>query len=252
VMASNPTTRGSNCPEPAGPDYDFGASPVLFGKGRSQVLIAGQKSGLVYGLDPATGALKWTTRVGSGSALGGVEWGIGADQKYVFVPNADTVELIDEAQKAKGIPVTGNTTEPGKPGLSAIEPATGKIVWSIPAPEAPCKYAGDRSRDYAQGACIRAQSAAPGVIPGVVFSGTLDGWMRAYDVETGAIVWEFSSTAQAYNTVNGVKGQPGGSIDGMGPTIANGMLYMMSGRDGAARTGGNGNNVLLAFSVDGK
>jgi polyvinyl alcohol dehydrogenase (cytochrome) len=88
-------------------------------------------------------------------------------------------------------------------------------------------------------------------MPGVVFSGTLDGWFRAYDTDSGRIVWEFSTTAQTYDTVNGVTAQPGGGIDGMGATIANGMVYTMSGFNGAARTGGNGNNVLLAFSVDG-
>jgi hypothetical protein len=38
----------------------------------------------------------------------------------------------------------------------------------------------------------------------------------------------------------------------MGPTLAGGMLYTMSGFNGASRTGGNGTNVLLAFSVDGR
>jgi polyvinyl alcohol dehydrogenase (cytochrome) len=103
-----------------------------------------------------------------------------------------------------------------------------------------------------RGACVRAQSAAPGIMPGVVFSGTLDGWLRAYDAATGKIIWAFSTTAQTYDTVNSVAGQPGGGIDGMGPTIAGGMVYTMSGFNGAARTGGNGINVLLAFSVDGR
>jgi polyvinyl alcohol dehydrogenase (cytochrome) len=253
VMACGRDEKNGNCPEPAGPDFDFGASPILFTlKGGKQVLVAGQKSGLVYGFNPDNGKLLWSTRVGNGSALGGVEWGIGADDRYVFVPNADTVLLFDEVRRRLGEPANNPTLDPPKPGLSAIDPATGKIAWSVPAPAAPCKYAGDRARDYTRGECIRAQSAAPGVIPGIVFSGTLDGWMRAYDAKTGKVVWEFSSTAQSYDTVNGVKNQPGGGIDGMGPTIAHGMLYFMSGFNGASRTGGNGNNVLLAFSIDGK
>ena len=139
-----------------------------------------------------------------------------------------------------------------RPGLTALNPFTGKIVWSDPAPKAPCHYAGDRSSDYSQGACIRAQSAAPAAMPGVVFSGTMDGWFRAYDARTGKVIWAFSTTAQTYDTVNGVKDQPGGGIDGLGPAIADGMVYTMSGFNGASNTGGNGNNVLLAFSVDGK
>jgi polyvinyl alcohol dehydrogenase (cytochrome) len=243
----------SNCPDPRGPDHDFGASPILFTlKKNQQVLVAGQKSGLVYGFNPDDGKLLWTTRVGVGSALGGVEWGIGADKQHVFVPNSDIAALFNEYRRAMGEPANGAGTQPGNPSLSALDPATGRIVWSTPAPVAVCKYAGDRSRDYTKGACVRAQSAAPSVMPGIVFSGTLDGWFRAYDAQTGRIVWEFSTTAQTYDTVNAVADQPGGGIDGMGPTIANGMLYTMSGFNGASRTGGNGNNVLLAFSVDGR
>lgn len=254
VMACESTYKSpANCPDLRGPDFDFGATPILFTlKNGKQVLIAGQKSGLVYGFTPDTGKLLWTTRVGAGSALGGVEWGIGANARYVFVPNSDMGELLDEARRAKGEPTSGVYPQPGRPGLSALDPATGKIIWSTPAPIAPCKYAGDRSRDHVPGECIRAQSAAPSVMPGFVFSGTLDGWLRAYDASSGKIVWEFSTTAQSYDTANGIKGQPGGGIDGMGATIANGMVYTMSGFNGASRTGGNGNNVLLAFSVEGR
>ena len=85
-----------------------------------------------------------------------------------------------------------------------------------------------------------------------VFQGSLDGWFRAYDSATGKIVWEHSTTAQTYDTVNGIKGHPVGGIDGMATTVANGMVYTMSGNNGAARIGSNGVNVLLAYSVDGK
>ena len=126
------------------------------------------------------------------------------------------------------------------------------IISSAPAPIAPCHYSGDRQGDWDPGVCLRAQSAAPAVMPGLVFSGTMDGWLRAYDTASGKVVWAFSTTAQTYDTVNRVKDQPGGSIDGMGPTIAGGMVYTMSGFNGAGNTGGNPVNVLLAFSVDGK
>ncbi|MFI4933079.1 MAG: PQQ-binding-like beta-propeller repeat protein [Caulobacterales bacterium] len=253
IMGCTDAVKAANCPDPGGPDFDFGASPILLtlASGK-QILLAGQKSGVVYGIDPDTGHTLWRTRVGVGSALGGVEWGMATDKRRLFVANADIVGLIDDALKAQGLPEVAPATDPARPGLTALDPATGKVIWSVPAPVAPCKYAGDRSRDYARGACIRAQSAAPSVMPGVVFSGTLDGWFRAYDAATGKILWEYSTTAQIYDTVNGVKGQPGGGIDGLGPTIAGGMVYTMSGHNGASNTGGNGVNVLLAFSVDGK
>jgi polyvinyl alcohol dehydrogenase (cytochrome) len=253
IVGCSGPVKVANCPTPTGPDFDFGATPILFKHGNKQILVAGQKSGSVYGVDPDTGRTLWKTAVGAGSPLGGIEWGIGADSKYVFVPNSDIGEIFNEIAAAAGAPSpTPENAVAGKPGLFALDPFTGKIVWNTPAPIAPCHYAGDRSKDFTKGACVRAQSAAPAVMPGVVFSGTLDGWFRAYDAATGKILWEFSTTAQTYNTVNGNPAQPGGGIDGMGPTIAGGMVYTMSGFNGAARTGGNGINVLLAFSVDGK
>jgi polyvinyl alcohol dehydrogenase (cytochrome) len=252
IVGCSGPVKLANCPTPTGPDFDFGATPILFKHGAKQILVAGQKSGIVYGVDPDSGRTLWKTAVGAGSPLGGVEWGIGADNRYVFVPNSDIGQIFNEIAVAAGAPPSTEYKTPGKPGLNALDPFSGKIIWSTPAPIAPCHYAGDRSKDYTKGACVRAQSAAPAVMPGLVFSGTLDGWLRAYDASNGKIVWEFSTTAQTYGTANGNQAQPGGGIDGMGPTIAGGMLYTMSGFNGAARTGGNGVNVLLAFSVDGK
>ena len=246
VMGCGRTSTTGNCPTPLGPDFDFGATPVLMKiAGGKQVLVAGQKSGLVYGLDPDTGKRLWTTQVGMGSALGGVEWGIGADDRRVFVPISDVPGAFAQARGG----MTGLGPATGKPGLNALDPATGKLLWHTPAPIAPCVYAADKGKPSN---CVRAQPAAPAIIPGFVFQGALDGWFRAYDAATGKIVWEFSTTAQTYDTVNGIKGQPGGGIDGMGPTIAGGMVFLTSGNNGAARIGSNGVNVLLAFSVDGK
>ncbi len=245
--------RVANCPKKLGPDFDFGATPILFGRpGSRQVLLAAQKSGIVYGMDPDTGRELWRSRVGAGSALGGIEWGIGANQTRVFVPNSDFGQVLNELALSAGLPSNPDWKMPGKPGLSALDPFSGKVLWNVPAPIAPCHYAGDRSKDFSRGACVRSQSAAPALIPGIVFSGSLDGWLRGYDEATGNIVWQFSTTAQTYATVNGVAAQPGGGIDGMGPSVADGMLYTMSGFNGASQTGSNGTNVLLAFSVDGK
>jgi polyvinyl alcohol dehydrogenase (cytochrome) len=252
IMGCWGPVHGVNCPSPTGPDFDFGATPILMQAAHKEILIAGQKSGWVYGIDTTTGKTLWKTSVGDGSALGGVEWGMAADDKQVYVPISDIGQLFAAYFRAHGKPDISGATGAGRPGISALDPKDGRIVWTVPAPEAPCHYAGDRSHDYAEGNCVRAQSAAPSVMPGAVFSGTLDGWFRAYDTATGKILWAFSTTAQSYDTVNGVRGQPGGGIDGMGPTIAGGMVYTMSGFNGASQTGGNGMNVLLAFSLDGK
>jgi polyvinyl alcohol dehydrogenase (cytochrome) len=251
IMNCDRATKPANCPTPEGPDHDFGASTILFTlKNGKQILLAGQKSGEVYGIDPDKGDVIWKKKIGAGGALGGVEWGMGADPDRLYVTISDIALLFNEVNPDVGIgPKSG---EP-KPGIYALNPANGAMVWATPAPKAPCTLTGDRSREYGKGACIRAQSAAPSAMPGVVFSGTTDGWFRAYDAKTGKIIWADSTTSRTYSTVNGVPNQPGGAIDGMGgPTIAHGMVYVMSGFNGASQTGGNGVNVLLAYSVDGK
>lgn len=224
-----PGRRGVNCPlGEIGPDFDYGASPILQTlPGGKQVVLSGQKSALVYGMDPDTGKLLWTTRVGAGSALGGVEWGMAADNRRVYAA------VSDAANRATG-----------KPGLTALDPATGRIVWQNAAPKVPCSWPGPR--------CNNAQSQATTVIPGVVFQGGHDGWMRAYAAETGRTLWMFDSAARTYNTVNGVPNQPGGSFDHAGPVVSGGMMYVTSGHNGATGAYGNPLNVLLAFSVDGK
>jgi polyvinyl alcohol dehydrogenase (cytochrome) len=213
--------KADNCLDPVGPDFDFGASPILRTlRGGRRVLIAGQKSGMVWALDPdRSGEVLWSVRVGQGSALGGVQFGPAADEEVVYVAVSD---------------VLGPTEKAG--GLWALRLADGSKVWHTPAPSITC-------RPGARG-CIGAQSAAVTAIPGVAFSGSIDGHLRAYDAAGGRIVWDFD-TNRMFPTVNGVAGQ-GGSIDGPGPTVAGGMLYTNSGY-GLFR--GAPGNVLLAFEV---
>jgi polyvinyl alcohol dehydrogenase (cytochrome) len=212
-----------NCPEGPGPDYDFGSSPILHtlpnGK---QLLLAGQKSGVLYALDPDhEGKIVWQVRLGSGGALGGIEWGFAADAQNVYVPMAD---------------VSGPARQPG---ITAMRIATGEKLWNVPAPAAKCTWGTTR--------CNNSQSAAATLIPGVVFSGTVDGHLRAYSITDGKIVWDYD-TAVSIATVNGGQTK-GGALDGGGPTIANGILFTNSGY---GRIVGQPGNLLLAFSVDGK
>ena len=230
LIGCGPARRGVNCPlGEIGPDYDYGASPMLvtLASGK-QVVIAGQKSGAVYGIDPDTGRQLWKTQVGRGSALGGVEWGMAADGKAVFVSISDAAAPRDQA----------------KAGVYALNPANGEFLWSTPAPRVPCSWASPR--------CNNAQSAAITAIPGVVFSGGHDGWLRAYAAGTGRTLWMFDSAGRTYQTVNGVPNQPGGSFDHTGPVVSGGTMYVVSGYNGATGAYGNPLNVLLAFSVDGK
>ena len=121
--------------------------------------------------------------------------------------------------------------------MFALRLSDGKQIWQT-AP-APCPA--DRLH------CSPAQSAAVSAIPGVAFSGSVDGHLRGYSTADGKVIWDFD-TERSWDTVNKVPGF-GGSMDGAGPAIAGGMLYVSSGY---ASAGGAPGNVLLAFSVDGK
>ena len=210
--------RPENCPDDIGPDYDFGSSPILrtLADGRD-ILTVGQKSGIAWGLDPdRQGGVLWQLRVGKGSEQGGVQFGPAADNDSAYFATADAFAGRDAG------------------GLTAVRLATGEQRWSTPPP---CPE---------EGRCSPAQPAAVSVIPGAVFSGTLDGVMRAYSTEDGRIIWEYDS-ARDYTTVNEVPAK-GGGLNGPGPTIVDGMLFMNSGY---SAIGGNApGNVLLAFGVD--
>ena len=226
------------CDDP-GPDFDFGMSPIVarLPEGKD-VLYAGQKSAVVYALDPdKQGALVWQTRVGKGSALGGIHWGMATDGKQLYVPNGDRPAIIKDV----------NADVPMSPGMYALDLATGKINWRTPTPGPSC--APDPSLDQnelrtALGRCITANSAAPTVAGDVVFAGDLYGHLRGYDITTGEIIWSYD-TDQTFDAVNLLPAK-GGSIDGPGPVIANGRLYVNSGYGSFGQKPGN---VLLSFAV---
>ncbi len=222
----------TNCPDEKAPDFDFSSPPMLvtLANGR-RALVAGQKSGVVHAIDPDDqGKILWQERVGTGGTLGGVQWGSAADGANVYVALSDIVRMT--------IPNSlGTNADPNKGGgMFAFRLDTGERMWSAPPPSC-----GTRPR------CSPAQSAAVTAIPGVVFSGSVDGHLRAYSTANGSVIWDFDAV-NTYKTVNEVTAR-GGSFDGPGPAIADGLMVVSSGY---ARAGGMPGNVLLAFSVDGK
>ncbi len=214
--------KGANCPTAHGPDVDFGQAPLIttLPNGR-EILVVGQKLGVVYALDPdRQGAVVWQARVGRGGALGGIHWGVAAGEGRVFAPISDRLTGIDPAGEAR-------------PGLHALDLTTGAALWSQPAPLC-----------VARAGCFAAFSAAAAAMPGAVFAGGLDGSLRAYAADDGRLLWAFD-TGREFTTVNGVAAR-GGAIDGPGPTIAGGMVFVSSGYAVFGQTPGN---VLLAFGV---
>ena len=192
-------------------------SPAVFRtlSSGNDIILAAQASGVVYGLDPDHGGeVLWQNRLGAEADAGGIAWGTAADYRSLFVAVAGSLAH----------PANGNG------GLWALDPKTGIARWHTPAPTPACT-AGDAP-------CSHAQSQAVTVMPGGVFSGSMDGHLRAYSTINGKILWDFD-TAKAYQTLNAVRAS-GGPLDHGGATIVNGSVYVNSG------------NALLAFSVDGK
>lgn len=212
--------KKDNCPERRGDDFDFGAPPMLqtLANGRD-ILVVAQKSGVVYALDPEKqGRILWQTRIGRGGPLGGIEWGGAADRRYAYFPLSD----FDFDN-----PLAGG-------GLFALDLRNGKQVWHTDPDKPPClgKYG-----------CSAAQMAPPTAIPGVVFSGSLDGHLRAYDTRDGSILWDFD-TAKEFQTTNGIRAH-GGSMNATGPAIVDGVLYVNTGYTNAMD-----GNALLAFAPE--
>ena len=216
-----PNREAAVCPDKDAPDFDFTGSSLLVdvGDGR-QLIVVGNKSGVIFGFDPdASGAIVWQRRVAQGSSSGGVFWGSATDGVNIYAANAD---FVADDPAASG-------------GMNALDLRTGRVIWSVPgagcADKVPCKPS---------------QPAAVTLIPGAAFSGTMDGRLRAYSTQDGTVLWEYDSSRD-FDTVNGV-GANGGSMSNSGPAIVGGMLFVNSGysHHGGILPG----NVLLAFSAE--
>ncbi len=200
-------TNPQNCPAPAGPDYDFGQGPTLFtvrpsGSGTPVDLLgAGQKSGQYWAFNPDTGAVVWVTQVGPGGTLGGMEWGSATDGNRIYVA------VSNSEHKLWAMGTAG--------GWSALDAATGKILWQVPDPTG---------------------SIDPGAVSaanGVVYGCSMDaaGHMYGFDAASGNIKWSFAS---------------GGSCNS-GAAISNGVVYWGSGYSHLGL--GTPNNKLYAFQL---
>jgi polyvinyl alcohol dehydrogenase (cytochrome) len=242
----------ANCPEPHGDDLDFGSSPILVNlPGGRRTLIAGQKSGVVYALDPDQhGKVLWQKRIGRGGPGGGILWGPAVDEQNVYAALSDYSDAFPPQQPAEGqqfgarvlfqfrsigVRAQRRYLADDGGGTFALRLDSGETVWRA---EPQCD--GPRR-------CQPAQLAAITHIPGAVFSGSADGYLRAYATSDGQVIWS-TDTAHEYLTVNGIRAS-GGSIGGPGPVVVGGVLYVNSGYPVAR---GEPGNVLLAYSVNGR
>ncbi len=195
--------KSENCLPPGelGPDYDFGASPILVNlSGGHRMLVAGQKSGMVWGHDPdKEGTVAWKAQLVQKLALGMITFGGAADDQNAYF---------------------GLRTG----GVAAVKLDTGEKKWFTPVAPAP-------------GPGPKGENAALTAIPGAVFSGGWDGMLRAFSTEDGHLLWDYNMIRN-YETVNHVPAK-GGSMAAAGPTVAGGMLFVGSGYVFGAGAPGN-------------
>jgi polyvinyl alcohol dehydrogenase (cytochrome) len=170
TLACVPGFPPNNCPPDPGDDADFGASPQLFTikgpDGRPlQVVGAGQKNGVYWLLNRATGKVIWSAGVGPGGIHGGMEWGTAYDRGVIYFADANTDSVTFTLPN-------GQTVSKG--GFwGALDARNGKILWETADPS--------DSQDM----------GAVSTAGGVMFAGSMSGWMYALDGATGKILWSY-------------------------------------------------------------
>jgi len=212
-----------NCPDGNGPDWDYGAGPVVAtGASGRKMLLAGDKGGLVVGLDPLTGKVLWRNKVGRGGVVAGINFGMAAHAGKVFVPVSD-------------VPDGRTYDEPAKPGLYALDIDTGEFIWKAPAEDVCNGRAG----------CFPGYSAAVTVLDDYVLAGSNDGYLRAFDTATGAILWEYDTT-QSVDAVGDRIAQGGSVGGGQAPIVVGDRIILNSGYAFSGKMPGNALLVLKA------
>lgn len=219
-----------NCPNERGVDLDFGAPPILVTIDDRDIILAGQKNGAVYALDPdQKGKLLWQQKPGTGGKLGGIHFSMGVDKAkgVLYVPISDrVVEIL--GQNPKGKP---------NPSLHAYDIATGKRLWATPAPDICTDDNGDPIDS-----CHRGLSAAVTITDNLVFAPSLDGHIRAFDAHNGTPLWSFDTNGE-FTAVNANKAS-GGAIDLGGVYLDSGQLFVNAGYSTFDQQAGNAFIVL--------
>jgi polyvinyl alcohol dehydrogenase (cytochrome) len=141
---------------PTGKDVDVGASPNLWRSRGKDLVGVGDKGGNYHALDRGTGKPIWQTSLTPGSVFGGV------------IGSAALVDRTLVMSSNVGDPKTNAPTNASK--VFGIDPATGRIRWSTPAPDGK----------------IFAPITA---VPGVAFVGTDAGALMALSTRTGKKLW---------------------------------------------------------------
>jgi streptogramin lyase/mono/diheme cytochrome c family protein len=235
----------ANCPDDAGPDFDFGGGITLTQNASGDdVIVAGQKSGIVYALDPdRKGAVIWQQRLSMGTSNGGIHWGVATSGDSVFVTVADPPR-----QRAGYMP---------KPGIHSLDLASGEINWSVLV-ERGCEFDPNNAprvglvemqesataSTWPECSFYYGHSAAPLYANGLVYAGALDGKLRILDAESGAVL-RIIETNRDFTAGNGIDGH-GGAIDLSGTVVDGRRLFLYSGYGVFGQMPGN---ILLGYEI---
>jgi polyvinyl alcohol dehydrogenase (cytochrome) len=239
---------------PGGGDLDFGAPPILAHlSDGADAVIAGEKSGVLFSLNPDTGRPNWQVRIGAGGNIGGIHWGMAADANRVYVGISDvTVNKITDLKLENLIDVrnlVGSNIEQSpnaKPGIYAVDLRTGRIAWE--------RHPKHFYKDPVEGALTvdSIYSAALSVTNDVVFAASLDGVVKAFRASDGVELWSYDTTPK-FTDGNGTSGN-GGTIDSAGAVPGGADLLVNSGFStfgGANRFQAGPGNALLIFRLPG-
>lgn len=199
----------NNCPPIAGPDHDFADGAHLMTvttpDGRERKLVgAGQKSGIYWMVDATTGEIVWSAAAGPGSVVGGIQWGTATDGERVYLVETNFGRLPHELPNGQVIDYSS---------IAALDAATGQVVWHVPEPH----------EGLAQGAVS--------VAGGVLYAGSLDGYMYAIDAASGQVLWETL----------------GEGSSNAGPAVVNGTVYWGNGYERAGI--GTPSRTFYAFGL---
>ncbi len=232
-VGCGPKGGGLNCAkehETVYRDVDFGASTIIAkAPNGKELVLAGQKSGTVWAMDPDTGKVVWRRDIGTGGAMGGVHWGLAADDTHVYAPISNAGRSITGQEVADSI----------KPGLYAVNLNDGSIDWTFHVSGA---CTAEEKKFVPRCAGLFGLSGAPTVIGDHIITGGLDGRVYMLERKTGKLVWQYS-TAQEFKTINGVAGN-GGAVDNASIIAANGLVILNSGY---GLFGQGAGNVMIAF-----
>lgn len=210
----------SSCPDPEGPDTDFGGTTMLVESEGRDLVVAGQKAGVLHALDPATGRLVWKRTLVGGGPQGGIRYGLASRDGVLYVPAM--VEGDEDGAARDALP-----------GLHALAAADGAVRWQSNG----AALCADRAE------CVGIVGAPPVATRDVLFAAGVDGRLYALDRASGAVFWRFE-TARAFETLLG-RATRGGGIQGTaGPLVAGGRLFIGSGYGQAQRPG----NALIALA----